>query len=156
MAAVWSFLDRKLPQKASQISSPLFQQINMYHPMLHKVICSIPMYLGTIFYTLWVFWDFSAPFPLHLLDLISLPYLLRWQITKYSRSQYDRHYIIIGELAPLLSVLGTKCICATKPRPPRFGRMWLRSHVAQSGCVLSVLLLFPVTLWSPSVTTQQV
>jgi hypothetical protein len=34
MAAVWSFLDRNLPQKASQISSPLFQQINIYHPML--------------------------------------------------------------------------------------------------------------------------
>jgi hypothetical protein len=34
MAAVWSFLDRNLPQKASQISSPLFQQINTYHPML--------------------------------------------------------------------------------------------------------------------------
>src|ERR1700676_3829200 len=32
--AVWSFLDRHLPQKASQISSPLFQQINIYHPML--------------------------------------------------------------------------------------------------------------------------
>ena len=31
---VWSFLDRYLPQKLSQISSPLFQQIDIYHPML--------------------------------------------------------------------------------------------------------------------------
>ena len=32
--SVWSFMDINLPQKVSQISSPLFQQINIYHPML--------------------------------------------------------------------------------------------------------------------------
>ena len=34
LRVVWSFLDRNLPQKASQISRPLFQQFNVCQPML--------------------------------------------------------------------------------------------------------------------------
>ena len=84
---VWSFLDRNLPQKVSQISSPLFQQIPIYHPMLRSFTQFIftwrPSFILCEFFE--IFLKPCSPAETDLLDLTVLLYLLGWAITKYSR-----------------------------------------------------------------------
>ena len=85
---VWSFLDRSLSQKVSQISSPLFQQINIYHPMLRVLTQSIFTWRSSFIFCEFfeIFLNPFSPAETDLLNLTVLFYLLGWAITKYSRS----------------------------------------------------------------------